>query len=215
MVSRIEQEIETIENYIADCKTVAFSGNKIIVNKDEMEEFLSELRLRTPDEIKKYQKLISNKDAILAEARDKADKMIAEAEHHTEELISQHEIMQRACEQANQVIADAQAKAQEIVDKAAEDANTIRMGAIAYTDEMLGSLQALISTISDDTKSKYDSLLASLEKNLNIVATNRKELTGEPESTYDTQSESPDESLAANVQEVMDEDYDASDDEEY
>lgn len=202
-MSKIEQIIGEIEEYIAGCKLVPFSNTKIAVNKDEIEELIDELRLRTPDEIKKYQKLISNKDAILAEAKDKADKMIAEAQHHTEELISQHEIMQKACEQANAVIAEAEAKAQAIVDSATNDANAIRMGAISYTDEMLGNLQMLIEHMSNDTKSRYESLIGSFEKNLNIIAANRKELNVESEA----QGNAPavdEQTLAANVQEVMD-----------
>ena len=79
MISKIEQLIGEIEEYVAGCKPVPFSNTKIAVNRDEFEEMIGELRLRTPDEIRKYQKLISNKDAIIAEAKEKADKMIAEA----------------------------------------------------------------------------------------------------------------------------------------
>ena len=56
MMSRIEQLISEIEEYIDTCKYQALSNTKIIVNKEELEELLVELRLRIPDEIKKYQK---------------------------------------------------------------------------------------------------------------------------------------------------------------
>ena len=58
-MSRIEQLISEIEEYIDSCKFQALSNSKIIVNKEEMEELLVELRMRIPDEIKKYQKIIS------------------------------------------------------------------------------------------------------------------------------------------------------------
>ena len=47
---------------------------------EEMEEMLQELRRKTPDEIKQYQKIIANKDAILADAAERAEAMKAEAE---------------------------------------------------------------------------------------------------------------------------------------
>ena len=143
-MSRIEQIISEIEDYIASCKPIPLSSTKIAVNKEELDELIRELRLKTPDEIKKYQKLISNKDAILMDAKEQADRMIREAQVQTEELINEHEIMQRAIEQANAVIADASAKAQQIVDRAVEDAGNIRLGAIQYTDDMLGNLQMII-----------------------------------------------------------------------
>ncbi len=197
-MSRIEQIISEIEDYISSCKPIPLSSTKIAVNKEEIDELIRELRLKTPDEIKKYQKLISNKDAILADAKEQADRMIAEAQVHTEELINEHEIMQRAVEQANAVIADASAKAQLIVDKAVEDASNIRLGAIQYTDDMLANLQMIIEHSIENNRSKYDALLASLNKDLNIVVSNRKELRPEPEEV------AAEEELAANVKEVMD-----------
>ncbi len=79
---------------------------------------LRELRMKTPDEIKRYQKIISNRDAILADAQAKADAMIEEAQVQTTELVSEHEIMQQAYAQANEIVTQATAQAQEIVDNA-------------------------------------------------------------------------------------------------
>ena len=79
MSSRIEQIIEEIEEYIdRDCKYQPLSTTKIIVNKEHLDELLRELRMKTPDEIKRYQKIISNKDAILEDAQTKADALIAD-----------------------------------------------------------------------------------------------------------------------------------------
>ena len=58
MSSRIEQIIEEIEEYVESCKYQPLSTTKIVVNKEELEELLRELRLKTPDEIKRYQKII-------------------------------------------------------------------------------------------------------------------------------------------------------------
>ena len=101
MSSRIEQIIEEIEEFVESCKYQPLSTTKILVNKEELEELLRELRLKTPDEIKRYQKIISNKDAILADAQAKADSLIAEAQAKTKEMVSQHEVMQQAYAQAN------------------------------------------------------------------------------------------------------------------
>lgn len=80
-----------------------FSSSKIIVNREEMEELLNELRIKTPEEIKRYQKIISNKEAILADAQAKADAIIAQAQVKTDELVSEHQIMQQAYAQADEV----------------------------------------------------------------------------------------------------------------
>ena len=95
-MSRIEQLTGEIEEYIDSCKFQPLSNTKIVVNKEEMEELLVELRLRVPEEIKKYQKIISQQDAILADAKAQAESMIGDAKVQTEEMVSDSEIMQQA-----------------------------------------------------------------------------------------------------------------------
>ncbi|MDD6037900.1 MAG: ATPase [bacterium] len=176
MNSKIEQTIEELEQYIDSCKAQPFSPNKIIVNKDQIDELLTELRLRTPEEIKRYQKMISNKEAILADAQAKADTIIAQAEVTHSELVSEHQIMQQAYAQANEVIVAASKQAQDILDKATMDANSIRLGAISYTDELLGNLETILSNSIDSSKARYDNLISNLSGILQVVVANRNEL---------------------------------------
>ena len=184
MASRIEQIIEEIEEYIDGCKPQTFSSSKIIVNREEMEELLNELRIKTPEEIKRYQKIISNKEAILADAQAKADAIIAQAQVKTDELVSEHQIM----------IATKQA--QEILDNATNDANNIRMGAMQYTDDILRNLENTISHSMDAAKARHDAYVSSLQGFLDVVTANRAELNPtaeEPETkTTDAQASQAD-----------------------
>lgn len=56
-MSRIEQIITEIEDYIDSCKYQPLSNAKILVNKEEIEELLVELRLRIPEEIRSIRRL--------------------------------------------------------------------------------------------------------------------------------------------------------------
>ncbi len=176
MSSRMEQIIDEIEEYIDQCKYTALSTTKIIVNKEELEELITELRLKTPEEIKRYQKIISNKEAILADAQAKADQIIAQAQIQTNELVSEHQIMQQAYAQANEVVMIATKEAQEILDNATNEANQIRMAAMQYTDDHLGSIEDILTNAIDTSRARYDNLLSSLESSLDIVKQNRSEL---------------------------------------
>ena len=183
MSSRIEQIIQEIEEYVDSCKFQPLSTTKIVVNKEEIEEYLRELRLKTPDEIKRYQKIISNKDAILEDAQAKADSLIADAQAKAQELVTQHEIMQKAYAQANETINAANKQAQEILDSATQDANSIRLSAIRYTDDMLANLSNIMTTALNDAGEKYNSFVESLTSCYNTVVQNRSELSpqGAPE----------------------------------
>lgn len=177
MSSRIEQIIEEIEEFIDSCKFQPLSSTKIVVNKEELEELLRELRMKTPDEIKRYQKIISNKDAILEDAQTKADNIIAEAQAKAQQIVSESEVMQVALQQSNELIEQTNAQAQEILDKATEDSNNIRMSAIHYTDEMLENLEKIMSHTIDAAGTKYNNFINSIQSCYDIVSKNRMELS--------------------------------------
>ena len=176
-MSRIEQMIGEIEMYLDSCKSQAFSNSKrIVVEKDVIDEMLVELRLRTPEEIKKYQKIIANKDAILADAQAHADAMLAEASRQTAELVDNHEIMQQAYAQADEVVQKAQEQAQKILDDAVNEANSIRESAVQYTDSQLERLESILSHAVENSQSRFQSLLNQLQASYDVVVSNRKEL---------------------------------------
>ena len=49
-MSKIEQLIGEIEEFIDGCKLQPFSSTKIVVDKAQLEDLLVELRHRTPDD---------------------------------------------------------------------------------------------------------------------------------------------------------------------
>ncbi len=176
MSSRIEQLIDELEEYIESCKPKFMSNSEIIVNKEEIDELLRELRMRTPEEIKRYQKIISNKEAILNDARAKAQALIDEATVHTNELISEHEIMQQAYAQANGIVATAAKQAQEILDKATMEANELRMQASQYTEDRLAELESIVLSAIQSSSTNYDKLLGSLGQYRDLIQSNIRAL---------------------------------------
>ncbi len=174
--SRIEQIIEEIEEYVESCRYQPLSTTKIVVNKEELEELLRELRLKTPDEIKRYQKIIGNKDAILADAQAKADNIIAEANARADKMVSETEIMKSAYAQANDTVNAANQQAQDILDSAQTDANNIRTSAISYTDELLSNISSIMGNTIAEVGEKYSDFSASIQSYYDLVNQNRSEL---------------------------------------
>jgi cell division septum initiation protein DivIVA len=171
-ISRIEQLIEDIYEFVESCRMQPLSTTKVIVPKDELYDLLDELRLRTPDEIKRYQKIIANRDAILADAEEKAKAIMADADGRAQSLINNHEIMQQAYDQANEMVSIATADAERILASANSDANQIR----AYTEELLTNFEKLISGTYNNTKKNYETLINSLQNTLEVIESNKKEL---------------------------------------
>ena len=176
MSSRIEQLIDEIEDYIDGCKFQPLSKTNIIVNKEEIDELLRELRMKTPDEIKRYQKIISNKEAILNDARTKAEALIKDATVQTTELINEHEIMQQAYAQANEVVRMATNQAQEILNNATMEANGVKTSAMQYLDEMLSNLENAMTATLATTTEHYESFYNTISGYNEVVKANRAEL---------------------------------------
>lgn len=183
MTSEIENIIDEIEEYLDSCKPKALSQDNIIVNRDEISSLIGELKAKTPDEIRQYQKIINNREAILADAHKKADQIIKDAEVQTTELVSEHQIMQQAYAQANEVVNLASKQAQEMVDKATIEANEIKTAAITYTDNLLTKVQEVLVKSIDSTKTMSDGYLNTMQSYLNTVISNRMELSPNPTET--------------------------------
>lgn len=183
MSTKIEQMIDEIDDYIESCKPKMLSSNIILVNKDEIQELLRDLRMKTPDEIKRYQKIISNRDAILNDARQKADALINEAAIHTNELVSESEIMQQAQDRADEMVQAATQQAQEILDQAAMEANAMRQAAVEYTDAQLRDLEYKLSHAVDVAALNYDKLISQLNEDLAAISANRAQLYPQEEAS--------------------------------
>ncbi|PNH21264.1 vacuolar family H+-ATPase subunit H [Lachnospiraceae bacterium] len=175
-MNRIEQIIGEIEDFMEDCKSYPLSNSKIIVQKEELAEKLVELRMSIPDEVKQCQKIVSNQNAILSDAKARADGIISEANRMKDQMVDEHEIMQQAYATANKLVEDAKQQAQGIVESATAQANSIKLGSIQYTDDMLKSLQTIINHALTESQSRFEDFQKSLKSSYEIVSSNRQEL---------------------------------------
>jgi cell division septum initiation protein DivIVA len=176
MASKIEQLIDEIEEYIDSCKYKAFSTEVILVNKTEIDDLLRELRMKAPVEIQQYKKIVSNKEAILNDAKEKAQTLLNNAAVQTNELISEHEIMQQAYVQANEIVEMASQQAQEIYDNAVIEANNVKAAAMQYTDGILANLENIIKQSMEISARDYNTLVGNLKEIDDVVTANRAEL---------------------------------------
>lgn len=178
-MSRIETNIEEIEQYLDNCKYSPLSNTKIVVNRDELLELIDNLKRNIPDEIKKYQRIISNRDAILRDAQDKAEEMIKKANEMTSQLVSEHEVMQQAYKEANIVIENATVEAGRILDEATAQANAVKEAAVSYTDDSLATIQNILNNALEEVTVNYDGIKRALDSSLEVTIENRKALASQ------------------------------------
>ncbi len=176
MDNKIERLIDDLEAYIDNCKYQPLSKTNIVVNKDEIDELLRQLRTNTPEEIRRYQRLVSNSEAILNDARQKAENLVQQTAIETNRMVSEHEIMQQAYARADEVVKLATRQAQDILDRATMEANEVRSSSIQYLDDMLASLENMMTTTLNTVNTYYDNFYTTINGYNETIKANRAEL---------------------------------------
>ena len=175
-MAKMEQQIDEIEDFLESCKAAAFSSNKIIVDKIQIEELLEELRSRIPGEIKQSQRLLQNKDQIINEANETGKDIIEDAKKEAQRILDEHDIAKQARAIADNMMADAHLEAERIIKDANREAAEVRESAIAYIDSLLQNMENVLAHTLDQSQSRYSNLMNSLSNSLNVVKANRAEL---------------------------------------
>jgi vacuolar-type H+-ATPase subunit H len=129
--------LERIEDIIEDASKLPLSS-KVMVDKEEVLEVINEIRLKLPDEINRASWVAKERQRILNEAQSEADELIGKVREQQNHLIEENEITRLAKSHANQLLQEAEQKA-----------NEMKMGAYNYSDEILSKLQEKIGEIND------------------------------------------------------------------
>lgn len=196
--SRIEQAIDEIYNYVENCKPSKLYPNKVVVERGELYDLLDELRLCAPEEIKRYQKIITNRDGILNEAQQRAEDMLNQAQQQTAQILDQNEIVQTAYQRAEEIMKQATEEAQRLVNAAQVESEQMRRASLVYTNDLLAEAKSHVEESLRETDNKYRMLTSALKNSIQVMKSNQEELMSqlEPEK-YKKQMEAQAEAAAA------------------
>lgn len=174
--SRIEQAIDEIYNYVEDCKPSKLYPSKVVVDREQLYDLLDELRLCAPEEIKRYQKIITNRDGILNEAQQRAESMLSQAQQQTAQILDQSEIVQTAYQRAEDIMRQANEEAQRLVDAAQNESEQMRRASLLYTNDLLSEAQAHVEEALRDIDNKSRMLSSALKNSVQLMKSNKEEL---------------------------------------
>jgi cell division septum initiation protein DivIVA len=85
--------------------------HSVIVDEDRMLDLIDQMRVAIPEEIKKAQQIITQRDRILAQAKEEANRTLAIARDKAEKSLEDDEMIQSAKTRAEQIIQQAQKEA--------------------------------------------------------------------------------------------------------
>jgi len=125
----ILQLIDRLEELFNDGKPIPFTHN-VAVDEDRMLDIIDQMRIAIPEEVKKAQQLLSQRDRVMAQAQEEANRTLELAREKADTLVKKDAITQ-----------EAERRADQIINQARVEAESIRQGADDYALDTLGHLQ--------------------------------------------------------------------------
>ena len=171
----LHEMIDDIEILIDEAKPARFNPGKVVIDRDVLITVIEELRKQIPGEVERSHKVMMNKDAILEDARIKAQNIVNQAAREAGELIDENEIVEMAKMRAKEM-EEALNHANDVIHNANEEAEQVRYGALQYTCDIMEDVQDYITKVKEGQRSLFDQLLSTLDSDIESISTNYEEI---------------------------------------
>ena len=133
----ILQLIDRLEELFNESKNIPLTRN-VMVDEDRMLDIIDQMRIAIPEEVKKAQQLLGQRDRVLAQAQEEANRTLELARQKADQLASKEMVAQEAQRRADLILVQARA-----------DAENIRVDADDYVLDSLNQLQAELERITN------------------------------------------------------------------
>lgn len=140
--------VDRLEELFNESRPIPLTHN-VIVDEDRMLEIVDQMRISIPEEVKEAEQVFAQRDRVLAQAQEEANRTIALAKKQAEEITGRDAIVDNANHRAEQIIAQAKA-----------DAELVRQEADDYVIDALNALEAEVTKIQNQTRNGIAKLQA-------------------------------------------------------
>ena len=158
------QLLDELEEILDNSRAVPFS-NKVSVDKEEIYDIISEIRMKLPNELKQSKWVVEGRNKILIDAQKEADEIVKNAEDKVLRLVEDNEVTKKAYDQAAAII-----------DSAKKTAKEMRLGAIEYSEGMLSEAESKLKELKDVVYSESIKTDEYFAQTLDILSENIQEL---------------------------------------
>jgi len=133
----ILQLIDRLEELFNESKSIPLTRN-VMVDEDRMLDIIDQMRIAIPEEVKKAQQLLGQRDRVLAQAQEEANRTLEIARQKADQLASKEVVAQEAQRRADQILLQART-----------DAEHVRSDADEYVMNSLTQLQDELERITN------------------------------------------------------------------
>jgi cell division septum initiation protein DivIVA len=144
--------IDRLEEILNDSRAIPFTHN-VVVDEDKVLDLIDQMRVAIPEEVKKSQQLLAQRDRLLAQAQEEANRTLALAREKSEQLVERDAIVQAASARADQIVAQAKA-----------DIENTRRDADEYAMDTLNKLEMELDRILTQVRNGINTLKQEKEQ---------------------------------------------------
>jgi hypothetical protein len=162
--------VDRLEELFNESRPIPLT-HSVIVDEDRMLEIIDQMRISIPEEVKKAQQVLAQRDRVLAQAQEEANRTVKIAKEKGDEIISRDAIVDGAQVRAEQIIAQARA-----------DAEALRMEADDYIIEALTALEAELTRLLNQARNGIAKLNVEKERFSELVEEEAPEPEDQPQS---------------------------------
>ena len=132
--------VDRLEELFNESRPIPLT-HSVVVDEDRVLEIIDQMRISIPDEVKKAQQVLAQRDRVMAQAQEEANRTLNLAKRRGEESLSRDSIVEAAHERAEQIL-----------DQARADAEDMRSEADEYTVETLAALEDELTRLVNQTR---------------------------------------------------------------
>ena len=126
----ILQLIDRLEELFNESRNLPFTKN-VMVDEDRMLDIIDQMRIAIPEEVKKAQQLLGQRDRVLAQAQEEANRTLELARQKADQMVAK-----------DMIVVEAQRRADQILSQARSEGENVRADADDYVMESLHQLEA-------------------------------------------------------------------------
>lgn len=94
--------VDRLEELFNESRPIPLTHN-VIVDEDRMLDLIDQMRVTIPDEVKKAQQILTQRDRILAQSQEEANRTLALAREKSKQLVERDAVVQAAKVRADEV----------------------------------------------------------------------------------------------------------------
>ena len=126
MNANVEDILQQIDDLLDSAWAMPLSGGKGVVDVEQIRKLLDRLRGNIPAEVRQARAIVKDRADIISTAKQEAESIIRNAEERRNQILSHEEIVTQAQEKANEIQAQTHKRAREM-----------RKSAQEFTDDLL------------------------------------------------------------------------------